>query len=135
MVELDRQCFAEAWTRGMWEDELARTFCELWGVFAVDPAMLLGYSCVWHLAGEAHILRIATDPKARRCGIGRRMMNKILQQARLQSCEQVQLEVASRNTPAIELYLKFGFSEVGRRKHYYRNPTDDAVLMTYRLTA
>ncbi len=132
LVALDGECFAEPWTQQMWHDELERPFCELWGAFA-ETGGLAGYCCVWFLAGEAHLLRIATASEFRRRGIGQLLMDKIRQRALQTSCEQVQLEVASRNVAAIGLYQRFGFEVVGRRPGYYRNPNDDAVLMTYEL--
>ncbi|MGB1014525.1 MAG: ribosomal protein S18-alanine N-acetyltransferase [Nannocystaceae bacterium] len=134
VVALDQKCFARPWTQGMWEDELHRHYCQLWGAWERAPSgneELVGYSCAWYLAGEVQLQRVAASKTSRRRGIGRLLVQQILEEARAQLCEQVQLEVASSNSPAIALYNSFGFAEVGRRVGYYREPPDDAVLMNF----
>ncbi len=85
------------------------------------------------VAGEAELLTLAVAPQARRRGIGRKLMQRFLYQARLRSAEHAFLEVAATNAPAITLYSAFGFAQTGRRAGYYRTPGHpplDAIIMS-----
>jgi [ribosomal protein S18]-alanine N-acetyltransferase len=84
------------------------------------------------VAGEAELLTIAVAPQARRRGNARKLMQRFLYQARLRSAEIAFLEVAATNTPAIALYIAFGFARTGLRPQYYHPPGQppvDAILM------
>ena len=72
---------------------------------------------------------IAVAPSARRAGIGRALMNAVLDWLRLQVAAEVELEVRQSSAAAIALYRSLGFKEVGRRRNYYRDPQEDALLM------
>lgn len=81
------------------------------------------------LLGEGEILHIATKPEYRGRGYGAALLNAVLDTMRGVGTETVFLEVRESNVPAIKLYEKCGFIYAGRRKRYYRNPMEDAVLM------
>ena len=85
-----------------------------------------------HLAPEWELENIVVAPAARRTGLGKRLLNALLSQARETNSAAVFLEVRESNTAARSLYEKTGFQLTGRRKAYYTNPQEDAVL--YRLT-
>ena len=80
-------------------------------------------------AFEAHLLRIAVDPRQRNAGIGRDLLGAVLARATAAKAEHITLEVASENEAAIALYRAAGFVEIGRRAAYYRSPPDDAIIM------
>ena len=80
-------------------------------------------------AFEAHLLRIAVDPRQRNAGIGRDLLGAVLARATAARAEHITLEVASENEAAIALYRAAGFVEIGRRAAYYRSPPDDAIIM------
>lgn len=80
-------------------------------------------------AGEAEILNIAVDPGYRRCGHGHALLAAALADLKRLGSDNVFLEVRARNQAAISFYEKHGFVRTGCRKHYYRNPEDDAVTM------
>ena len=84
------------------------------------------------VAGEAEVLTLAVEPFARRIGVGRRLVQGFLTQARDRDALSAFLEVSAQNQAAISLYHKAGFSEVGRRARYYKSPMGnpvDAVVM------
>lgn len=81
------------------------------------------------IAPEGEIYRIATHPDYRGRGIGYRLLSYATKSERGRGLESVFLEVRSKNAPAISLYNSFGFKTIGRRKNYYKNPDDDAILM------
>lgn len=100
------------------------------GAFLVgDPQ---GFALGRAIAGEAELLTLAVAPCARRQGLGRRLLDRFLADARTQGSAIVFLEVASDNAPALALYRSAGFSECGRRSGYYAGPgprkTDALVL-------
>lgn len=78
---------------------------------------------------EGEIYRVAVDPDYRQRGIGYRLLDYAVKTSRGKGLETLFLEVRSQNLPARKLYLAYGFREVGVRKNYYKNPTDDAIVM------
>ena len=78
---------------------------------------------------EGEIYRIAVREDKRQRGVGYRLLSYALKTESGSGVETVFLEVRSKNTPARALYKAYGFKEIGIRKNYYQNPTDDAVIM------
>jgi ribosomal-protein-alanine N-acetyltransferase len=91
---------------------------------------LLGYAGYWILSDETHISTIAIDPALRRQGLGQLLLLNILFLSYDHKASLVTLEVRETNKGAQELYKKYRFSQVGLRKHYYRDTGEDAILMT-----
>ncbi len=96
---------------------------------AEGSGILLGYLYLRLLGPEAEIYSVAVRPEDRRCGVGRAMAEGALEICRARGVERVFLEVRDGNAPARALYTALGFVPVGRRKSYYSNPTEDAILM------
>ena len=99
--------------------------------------------CEYHLAGfivarliadELHVNNVAVRPEFRGRGLGSMLLQTTLQQGRLRNAKIAQLEVRANNTAAQSLYQRCGFEVVGRRKNYYRAPTEDALLMSLSFT-
>ena len=93
---------------------------------ATVGATLAGF-CSWRQSApdEAEILNLAVDPEWRRRGVGSALLDAVFEQAR----GAIFLEVAEPNSPAIALYRKRGWVDVGRRSGYYNNGTINAVVM------
>ena len=87
-----------------------------------------GFLIARHLAPEWELENIVVAPDARRMGIGRQLLEALLAAARETRSQAVTLEVRESNTPARALYDNFEFKPVGRRKSYYLNPVEDAIL-------
>ena len=81
------------------------------------------------IAPEGEIYRVAVREEYRRRGIAYRLLDYAVKTSRGRGLESLFLEVRSKNIAAISLYRAYGFTEVGRRRDYYRNPTDDAIVM------
>ena len=96
---------------------------------AVDESGLVGYIIGTKIPPEGEIYRIAVRPDKRQRGIGYRLLSYALKTELGEGVETVFLEVRSKNLPAIALYKSYGFSQCGKRKNYYQNPSDDAVVM------
>lgn len=93
-----------------------------------DGAFLLGRA----IAGEAEILTLATDPRARRQGLARSMLRDFIDLAHELGCDRLFLEVARDNMPALALYEAEGFARIGTRPGYFaragRAPVDAIVM-------
>ena len=98
--------------------------------FAVGKVMGFGSS---GLKGVGEIESVAVDPAARRGGVGRALCEAVIGWCRGQRAEEVELEVRAGSVGAIALYGGLGFVVVGRRKGYYREPVEDALLMKLEL--
>jgi ribosomal-protein-alanine N-acetyltransferase len=103
---------------------VARASGLTWGEHEV-----LGFFAGWIVADELHINNIGTRPDRRRVGVGRSLLEVALEEGRLRGVAFVLLEVRASNEPAQSLYRKMGFHYVGRRRDYYRSPTEDALMM------
>ena len=86
-----------------------------------------------HAADEAEILNLGVSPTWRRSGIGRALINEMITRLRERGISSVFLEVRESNEGAQRLYQSLGFKEVGRRRRYYRRPTEDAVILKARI--
>lgn len=91
--------------------------------------LIVGYGGVWIVAGEAHISTIATHPDWRRKGLGEVLLHGMIGRALQLKSDYCVLEVRQTNLNAQALYTKYGFEVVGRRKGYYRDNNEDALLM------
>ncbi len=91
--------------------------------------LIVGYGGFWLIDGEAHISTIAVHPDYRSRGLGEVLLAGMLGRGIALDAEYSVLEVRVGNTTAINLYRKYGFEVVGRRKNYYRDNGEDAFLM------
>lgn len=80
---------------------------------------------------EGEIYRIAVSPDMRGRSIGYRLLDRLVREEGAEGLETLFLEVREGNSHAIRLYESFGFTHVGMRKNYYKNPTENAILMMY----
>ena len=90
---------------------------------------ILGYVVALDAADEGEILNLAVASTARRAGLGRALVEHILEVLTARGVRQVYLEVRDSNVPARALYAAEGFKEAGRRKQYYRRPVEDAIVL------
>lgn len=96
---------------------------------AVRDRRIVGFAGIMVTPPDADLLNIAVDPALQRQGIAQLLLGKILEEARRRQAERMMLEVRSGNHAARRLYEKYGFAELGKRKDYYANPREDAVIM------
>jgi [ribosomal protein S18]-alanine N-acetyltransferase len=99
------------------------------------PRLVVGYAGFWYIVDEAHISTIAVHPDWRGQGAGEQLLVGLLERALDLNAVKATLEVRVTNTRAQNLYRKYGFEEVGRRRRYYRDNGEDALLMTAELHA
>ena len=94
---------------------------------------VVGYITYSVVLDEVQIANIATHPDYRRRGIGEKLLMHLYNESMSENMFVITLEERESNEPANRLYEKCGYSEVGRRKNYYKNPTEDALLMNLSL--
>ena len=132
VIAIERESFSTPWTAddlrqaGKMENSIFLTVTE--GETAV------GFGCILLAADEGELVDIAVSPAYRKMGLGQMLMTALLTEAANRGTAQVFLEVRQSNTPARTLYEKNGFTAIGLRKKYYKEPVEDAVLMQCCLT-
>lgn len=96
---------------------------------ALVDGVVGGYGGYWRCIDEAHITNVAVDPARQRQGIGRKLMLELLAKAKQEGLTCSTLEVRAGNEAAIALYRKLGYDVVSRRKNYYPDNREDALVM------
>lgn len=127
VAELEKVCFSEAWSWKLLEAGIHSPH-DVYYVFEQDE-QILGYCNLRILVGEGEIQRIAVLPPFRRLGVARKLMDAMVDFAVENKAAAVTLEVRESNRPARNLYESYGFTAEAVRKGYYRNPSEDAVIM------
>lgn len=128
VAELERLCFSAPWNEAMLEEELYNDTASFI-VAEGEDGQVLGYAGLHVILDEGYIDNVAVRPSCRRQGIADRLLDVFCRfgQANLAF---LTLEVRPSNTAAVALYEKHGFQEAGRRKDYYEDPREDALLLT-----
>ena len=103
------------------------------GWAAARGDVLLGLVLVRAVADETEILNLAVDPNARRQGIGARLVAHAIEVVKRANVKDIYLEVRESNSGARAFYSSMSFAEQGRRKNYYSQPVEDALLLVRRL--
>lgn len=143
VVEIERACFGERWTVNSFQNELnnvassyfiARVPAAAPGERAprrgeISPGEIVGYAGYWLILEEAHITTIGVDPRVQRRGYGEYLLLHLIDHADRQGCKWLTLEVRSSNVAAQKLYEKYGFTSLGRRRGYYQDNQEDALVM------
>ena len=127
VVAIEKECFSDPWTRGMFENELNNGRAHY--TVLLDGEAVIGYTGFWKIEDEAHIMNIAVDTQYRRKHLADSLMEDMIMRAKALSIKHMTLEVRSSNSGAISLYKKYGFKETGIRKNYYEKGNEDAVIM------
>jgi ribosomal-protein-alanine N-acetyltransferase len=134
VVAIERASFSMPWSRGAFLYEMEQNRVARCLVMR-EAGRVLGYVCLWEVADELHITNIAVHPRERRRGHGRALLASILDDGRRRGLRIVVLEVRPSNAEAIALYESFGFRVIGRRRGYYYDTGEDALVMEATLEA
>jgi [ribosomal protein S18]-alanine N-acetyltransferase len=132
VMEIERASFPVPWSIRAFEDEINRGISNLWAL--VSNEKVYAYMCFWMFDKEMHILNFAVHPEKRRQGLGRYLLVMVIDTGKSNGIENIWLEVRPSNGPALSIYKKFGFNDVGRRKGYYSDSQEDAIIMALDLT-
>src|SRR5450830_1204474 len=131
---LEQSVYPHPWSMANFEDSLNSNY-EAW-VLRDRDGELLGYFLLMAVVDEAHLLNVAVSADKQRQGLGRFLLNQAVACARGQGMESVVLEVRPSNTRALEIYERYGFKHIGRRKGYYPaadQQREDAIVMRFSL--
>ncbi len=137
-LDIETASFPAPWGRVSFEGELSeKTSCSLVVKKRQQEkqARVIAYLCFRLLEDEMHILNLAVDPAYRRRGVATFLLGYGLRLAKRYGAKKAFLEVRASNHAAIQLYKKMGFCEVGRRRRYYLETREDAVVMIYQAVA
>ena len=129
---LEKLCFSLPWSETALSDTLHSPHAKLFCAEMNDTVM--AYGGVYLLGEDADITNIATHPDHRRHGAASAVLRSLIAFVKEHGGRFLHLEVRASNSAAIALYEQFGFSVDGIRKNYYKNPTENAILMTLSLS-
>lgn len=127
IAELEKICFSDPWSVQSIATELDNSL-SCWLV-AADGEKVVGYVGSQTVLDGSDMMNIAVAPDFRRKGLAETLVNALIDCLRQRKSRCLILEVRVSNIPAITLYGKLGFVEIGRRKNYYRNPKEDALIL------
>ena len=127
IAELEKLCFSDPWSEKSIAYELNNPLA-LWLVAEVD-GRVAGYIGSQTVPPESDVMNVAVHPDFRRQGIAEALVNGLWSRLEQAGNTSLTLEVRASNFPAIALYEKLGFVQVGRRPNYYRNPKEDARIL------
>ena len=129
VIAIEEKAYGEHhWSKESFLNELSNELARYNCAFDED-GNLVGYSGCWQILEEVHITNIAVSPDFRRKKVGEKLLKRIVDECYENMAKYITLEVRVSNTPAINLYEKYGFKSLGVRKGYYQNNNEDALIM------
>ena len=128
VMAVEHDSFLTPWSRSAFEEELAQNRLARY-IVAEENGEIVGYAGTWLVINEAHVTNVAVSSQRRREGIGRMLMQKLMELARDKDMESMTLEVRVSNAAARHLYEQLGFVEAGIRKNYYSETKEDALIL------
>ena len=126
IAALERECFPS----DPWPADLIERWIGRYSVALDDDGAVIGFLVLSSVLDEGSVDNVAVAPEHRRSGVADALTADTVRRAKERELSFLTLEVRASNDPAIRLYEKHGFREVGRRKNYYEKPREDAILMT-----
>ena len=130
LSRLERICFPEDfWSEISFTEALSVPACALFAVFPADSDDIAAYGMIYTAADEGDLANIAVLPEHRRQGLGKAFLSELCARAKERGALKLYLEVRESNEGARALYRSADFTEIGKRRNYYVNPREDAVIM------
>lgn len=127
VAALEKECFSDPWSQRSVASELENPLA-LWLVWEED-GQVLGYVGSQTVLDETDMMNVAVSAQARRRGIAQALVEALVIQLKQRGSRCLVLEVRASNSPAIALYEKLGFRQVGRRPNYYSHPKEDGLIL------
>ena len=128
VLEIEQASFTTPWSRKAFINEVTENKLAYYTVAELEGE-IVGFAGVWLIVDEGHITNIAVDGTYRGRQIGKKILQKIIEELRHRRILRVTLEVRASNSTAINLYRSFGFIILGRRPGYYTDNGEDALIM------
>jgi len=129
VLAIEKATFPVPWTHENFRYEIDRNPFACNRVVRSSGGGVEGYASAWIVDGEVRINNLAVRSESRGKGLGKALLCHLLELGKTLGCTRASLEVRPSNHPAISLYTKLGFREVGRRKGYYSDTREDAIVM------
>ncbi len=138
VMAVERAAFADEWPPTAFEREISVNSAARYitlsrtppAASADDEARIVGFGGLWLMLDEAHVVSVAVEPGLQGQGLGRLLVHGLIDVARKHRMSVATLECRESNVVARSLYRAYGFFEVGRRKRYYADNREDAIIMT-----
>lgn len=127
IAQLEAQCFSDPWSEKSIASELENPL-SLWLV-AEEDGQVWGYVGSQTVLDESDMMNVAVDPRFRRQGIARALIETLIAELSKMGSRCLRLEVRVSNENARALYARMGFQQLGLRKNYYHNPKEDALIL------
>lgn len=127
ILEIENRSFPSPWSQRAFIQEIENPISHIWVLLADNQ--LVGYICFWLFDREIQLINIAVHPDEKGKGLGRHLMTRMIETGLSKGSQYIWLEVRISNLPAKRLYHRLGFEEIGRRRGYYRETKEDAIVM------
>ncbi len=130
VLTIERSVYPFPWSRQVFISTILEGY-DCWVACDLDDEVV-GYFVLMPVVEEAHLLNIAVRDDLQKRGLGRKLLEHVIELAREKRFESILLEVRPSNVRAVDLYERYGFQEIGRRKNYYQAPNatrEDAIVM------
>jgi [ribosomal protein S18]-alanine N-acetyltransferase len=134
VVAMERACYSDPWPASSFTALPTNDRVCFLVARDAQSQTLLGFAIAWHVEDEGELANLAVAADARRRGIGTALLEAVTGDALGRGTSQFYLEVRESNTAARQMYAAAGFEQVGRRKGYYRQPVEDALILRRTLT-
>ena len=131
-VEIETQCFSLPWSEKSFQDSITRE--DTLFLVCEEQDIITGYIGMYISFDEGSITNVAVSQNYRKKGYGEALVFAAKEKAREKQVERIFLEVRVSNTPAIALYKKLRFENLGIRKNFYDHPREDAYIMSCELS-
>lgn len=131
VVGIEEACFAHPWNREGIESNFNNTDAYFF-VALDDSDKVIGYIGTYMVRDECFVTNVAVLPNYRKQGVGSALVSRAVENAEANGAAFITLEVRLSNEDAINIYKKFGFESEGVRPKFYRDPEEDALIMTKR---
>ena len=131
IMKMEKELFTAPWSEYMFFKEIKSQYAYV--LVNKNNEQIIGYVCGLKLFGELSITNLAVKKEFQRCGFGEKLIKYIINKLLEEKCFKFFLEVRESNHPAIKLYEKFGFEQIGIQVNYYNNPVENAVMMKLNL--
>ena len=128
VMEIEQQSYSMPWTEATFRGLLRRADADLF-VAETPQAALTGYAVFWAVLDQGELGNVAVAPEWRQRGIAHRLLDAVIDRALERGVRELFLEVRVSNSSARQLYQSYDFREVGRRRNYYMEPVEDALVM------
>lgn len=127
VLTVEQQSFTTPWSREGFVNEMSNELS--YYLVMVEAGNIIGYAGMWLIVDEAHVTNVAILPEYRGRKLGEKLMATLLEHAKVRGATRMTLEVRASNEVAQGLYSKFGFTSQGRRRNYYTDTKEDALIM------